>query len=363
MAQDETPTTNNFCMEDILNPNIRHVADREKDMKACGKWNNTTIFLDNNENPYQVDYHRMSVSNPAQLLSRIAELKHLRVENICLGTSIEEFIDILYRCVCRAHVDNVVAVEPTENPYIRYAEINGVEYRRVLPDNDFRVTAAQILDECDERTKIIWLGSPNNPTGNVLDADEVTLLLDLFRGIVVIDETYVAFSSNRSFISTLSKYHNLVILNNVSNEWGCVGIGISAAFGASDIVENMRKIQPRPNVSDPSLQYAIHLLQTPYDIDKWQKSVLLERQQVMSAFSLLPFCLKVYPTGANFFLVKMRNAQKVYQYLLQHNIVVRDCSSLPMCEDCLRITIGTRNQNNVLLSVLRQYDEESRTQN
>ncbi len=355
MIQNETLTTNGFNLEDILNPNIRLVTDRQQDIRACGKWDKDTIFLDNNENPYNIDYcNRMSASHPVQLLRRIGEQKHLKEENICIGTSIEEFIDILYRCMCRANVDNVVAVEPTENPYRRYAEINAVEYRKVLLDNDFQVTATQILDKCDNHTKIIWLNSPNNPTGNVLDLDEIRLVLDLFRGIVVVDETYITFSSNHGFMNCLSKYRNLVILNNVCNEWGSAGLGISAVFGADDIVENIRKVQSIPNISTISLQYAIKQLENLYDIGRWQKSVLIERQQVMNAFSLLPFCIKVYPTEANFFLVKMLNAQKVYQYLLHHNILVRDCSSLPMCKDCLRITIGTKNQNNAMLSILRQ---------
>ncbi len=361
MIQNEAQATNDFNLDDILNPNIRLITDRSQDVRVCRKWNENTIFLDNNENPYNIAYNRMSFSCLAQLSRRIGELKHLKEENVCVGTSIEEFIDILYRCVCQANVDNVIAVEPTENPYRRYAEINAVEYRRVLPGEDFNVTATQILGECDNHTKIIWLSSPNNPTGNVLDADEIMLVLDLFRGIVVIDETYVAFSSNRGFVNSLSTCRNLLILSNVCNEWGMSGLGISAAYGANDMIRNIRKIQTLPNISTNSLQYAIKQLENPYDIGKWQKTVMLERQQVMNAFSLLPFCMKVYPTEANFFLVKMRNAHKVYQYLLQHNILVHDCSDLPMCEDCLRITIGTKSQNNALLSVLRQY-EESRTQ-
>ncbi len=357
MAQNETKATNEFSLENILNPNIRHATGGEQNVRVCREWNEDTIFLDNNENPYNMDYNRMPVSNPAQLVRRMCEMKYLRENNICIGTSVEEFIDILYRCVCRAHIDNVVAVEPTANPYKKYAETNAVEYRRVLTDRDFHVEATRVLSECDNHTKIIWISSPNNPTGNIWKEDELKHLLDRFRGIVVVDETYAVFSSRKSILNTLSKYRNLVIISNVSNEWGCAGIGISAAFGASDIIENIRKVQTYPNVSTPSLQYAIKQLDNPYDIEKWQKSIMLERQQVASAFSLLPFCLKVYPTDANFFLVKMRNAHSVYQYLMKHNILVRDCSCFPMCEDCLRITIGTKNQNNALLSALRQYEE------
>lgn len=361
MEQNETTTTNAFSFDNILNPNIRHVTKRKQNIRVCREWNEDTIFLDNNENPYNIKYNRMPVLEPLQLMRRIGELKHLKVENICLGTSVEEFIDLLYRCVCRTDVDNVVAIEPTENPYRRYAEINAVEYRRVLPDHNFQVPATQILSECDNHTRIIWLSSPNNPTGNAWHSnDEIKLLLDQFQGLVVIDETYVSFSSRKSFIGSLSDHHNLVIITNICNEWGCAGIGISAAFGASELVENMRKVQPRPNIGVPSLEYAIKQLENPYDIEKWQKSVILERQQVISAFSLLPFCLKIYPTNANFFLVKIHDAQSVYQYLLQHNILVHDCSNLPMCEDCLRITIGTKSQNNAILSALRQYREKSK---
>ena len=235
------------------------------------------------------------------------------------------------------------------------ADINDVEYRTVSLDGDFQINAGKILDACDADTKLIWICSPNNPTGNNLNRNELIKIVTGFDGLVVVDEAYSDFSSEKPFRLELDNYPNLIVLNTFSKAWGCAAIRLGMAFAQKDVIDIFNKVKYPYNVNELTQKQAIEALKEPYDVDKWVKIILLERSRMADAFMMLPFCEKVYDSDANFLLVKVDNAQAIYDYLKANGIIVRNRTCVTLCNDCLRITIGSKGENNELLSALRQY--------
>ena len=276
-------------------------------------------------------------------------------ECIFLGNGSDEAIDLPYRCFCEPGVDNVVAIEPTYGMYKVCADINNVEYRTVLLDEQYQTTADKLLAATDAHTKIIWLCTPNNPTGNCLVREEVIKVIEQFEGLVIVDEAYSDFSSQKTLRSELSKYPNLIVLNTMSKAWGCAAIRLGMAFASQDIIDIFNKVKYPYNVNQLTQQQALEALKDPFEVDQWVKILLQERSRMIEAFRELPICEKVYPTDANFFLAKMTDATKIYNYLVDHAIIVRNRHRVQLCQNCLRITIGTKTENNELVAALRQY--------
>jgi histidinol-phosphate aminotransferase len=235
------------------------------------------------------------------------------------------------------------------------ADINDVEYRPVLLDENYQMSADKLLAACDRNTKLIWICSPNNPTGNHMDREEILKVLNTFDGLVIIDEAYSDFSAERSLRYELDKYPNLIVLQTFSKAWGCAAIRLGMAFASKEIVEIYNKVKYPYNVNLLTQQQAMEALKDPYEVDKWIKLLLQERRKLMENFRLLPICKKVYPTDANFFLAKMTDAQKIYDYLVEQGIIVRNRTRVTLCQDCLRITIGTKSENTELMAALRKY--------
>ena len=235
------------------------------------------------------------------------------------------------------------------------ADINDVEYRTVSLDDDFQINAGKMLGACDADTKLIWICSPNNPTGNNLNRNELIRVITGFDGLVVVDEAYSDFSSEKPFRLELDNYPNLIVLNTFSKAWGCAAIRLGMAFAQKDVIDIFNKVKYPYNVNELTQKQAIEALKEPYDVDKWVKIILLERSRMADAFMMLPFCEKVYDSDANFLLVKVDNAQAIYDYLKANGIIVRNRTRVTLCNDCLRITIGSKGENNELLSALRQY--------
>jgi histidinol-phosphate aminotransferase len=277
------------------------------------------------------------------------------VANIFLGNGSDEAIDLPYRIFCRPGKDNVVAIEPTYGMYKVCADTNDIEYRPVLLDENYQIQADRLLTACDENTKIIWLCSPNNPTGNNLIRNEIVKVLEHFEGIVIVDEAYSDFSDEKTFRSELDKYPNLIVLNTLSKAWGCAAIRLGMAFAHEDIIALFNKVKYPYNVNLLTQKQAIEALHSRVEVEEWVRLLLLERSNMMKAFTLLPICEKVYPSDANFFLAKMTDAQAIYDYLVEKGIIVRNRTRIQLCHDCLRITIGTKSENIELLSALRQY--------
>ena len=314
---------------------------------------NAKVYLDANENPYNGPLNRYPDPLQLEVKKQLAKVKGVAEDCIFLGNGSDEAIDLMYRCLTEPKVDNVVAMDPTYGMYKVCADINDVEYRTVSLNEDFSLNADNILAACDNHTKVIWLCSPNNPTGNALDRGAIEKILKDFEGLVVVDEAYCDFSSQKPFRTELSKYPNIVVLNTMSKAWGSAGIRLGMAFASKDIIDILNKVKYPYNVNALTQREALELLADPYEVDKWVRTILLERSRVVDAIKVLPICRKVYPTDANFVLVEVDDARKTYEYLVDRGIIVRNRNSVHLCNGCLRITIGTKTENQELLAALR----------
>ena len=314
---------------------------------------NAKVYLDANENPDNGPLNRYPDPLQLEVKKQLAKVKGVAEDCIFLGNGSDEAIDLMYRCFTEPKVDNVVAMDPTYGMYKVCADINDVEYRTVSLNEDFSLNADNILAACDNHTKVIWLCSPNNPTGNALDRGAIEKILKDFEGLVVVDEAYCDFSSQKPFRTELSKYPNIVVLNTMSKAWGSAGIRLGMAFASKDIIDILNKVKYPYNVNALTQREALELLADPYEVDKWVRTILLERSRVVDAIKVLPICRKVYPTDANFVLVEVDDARKTYEYLVDRGIIVRNRNSVHLCNGCLRITIGTKTENQELLAALR----------
>ena len=312
-----------------------------------------SVFLDANENPYHAPFNRYPDPLQKELKSLIAPLKHVCEEQIFLGNGSDEAIDLVFRAFCTPSVDNVVAIDPTYGMYQVCAEVNDVEYRKVLLDEHYQFSAEKLLAATDDYTKAIFLCSPNNPTGNNLCRGEIESLLHSFDGLVIVDEAYADFSSERSFLFDLDKYPNLIVLQTFSKAWGCAAIRLGMAFACPQIIGLFNKIKYPYNVNLLTQQEAISLLQDPVKVQDWISILLQERTRLMDEFSKLSCCETIYPTDANFFLTKVTDAKKIYEYLVSKGIIVRNRTHVALCGNCLRITIGTSEENDTLLEALK----------
>ncbi len=341
-------------LEKITRPNIWSLSPYSC---ARNEFSGSTahVFLDANENPYNNPYNRYPDPLQRELKQCIAKVKGVAEDQIFVGNGSDEAIDLAYRCFTRPGIDNVVAIEPTYGMYKVCADINDVEYRPVLLDEGFLLNADKLLKACDENTKIIWICSPNNPTGNSLDAEQIVKVLNGFGGLVILDEAYSDFSAQRPFRQFLNQFPNLMVLNTLSKAWGCAALRLGMAFAAKEIINIYNKVKYPYNVNLLSQRQAIEVLSDPFQTDKWVKLLLQERARMILNIKMLPLCEHIYPTDANFFLMKVDDAQKIYDYLVEKGIIVRNRTRVQLCHNCLRITIGNKSENNELLSALRQY--------
>jgi histidinol-phosphate aminotransferase len=314
---------------------------------------NTNILLDENENPFNTPFNRYPDSLQKNLKNDISEYKKVPAENIFLGNGSIEIIDLLYRVFCEPTKDNVVAIEPTCESYAHSAAINNVEYRRVCLNSNFDIEAYQIMDATNVNTKIIWLCSPNNPSGNTLNYSEIIKILDWFRGIVVIDEAYIDFSQHDSFISHLATFPNLVVLQTFSKAFANAAIRLGTAFAAAEIIAYLNKVKYPYNVNLLTQHQASLALENSMQKDAWVREILAERKKLVSALEKIRIVERVYPTDANFVLIKVIDAKAAYNFLVKKRIIVSNQSHNALCENCLRITVGTANENKMLVESLK----------
>lgn len=312
------------------------------------------VFLDANENPYNSPYNRYPDPLQLELKAQLSKVKGVPAECIFLGNGSDEAIDQPYRIFCEPGIDNVVAIEPTYGMYKVCADINNVAYRPVLLDEHYQTTADRLLSSCDDHTKLIWICSPNNPTGNTICREEIVRVIQAFHGLVIVDEAYSDFCHEQSFRSQLAEYPNLIVLNTMSKAWGGAAIRLGMAFASPDIIALYNKVKYPYNVNLLTQRQALEMLKDPFEVDKWVRMLLLERTRMVDAFRMLPCCEEVYPTEANFFLARMTDANAIYDYLVGRGIIVRNRSRVQLCQNCLRVTIGTKGENNELIAALRQ---------
>ena len=341
-------------LKELVRPNIWSLAPYSSARNEYSG-HKAHVFLDANENPYNKPYNRYPDPLQTDLKARIAKIKGVDTSRIFLGNGSDEAIDLVYRVFCEPGSDNVVAIEPTYGMYKVCADINNVEYRKVLLDDHYQLSAAKLLAACDENTKVVWLCSPNNPTGNNLDRSEIETVVKESQCIVVIDEAYADFSENRSFRKDLALYPYLIVLNTFSKAWGCAALRLGMAFASAEIIELFNKVKYPYNINLLTQEQADKIIDRRFEVEDWVRLLLQERAKVMKAFAELPICKKVYPSDANFFLALVTDAQAVYDYLVEKGIIVRNRTRVELCNNCLRITIGTKSENIELLSALRQF--------
>ena len=282
-------------------------------------------------------------------------MKGVPVDNIFLGNGSDEAIDLPYRIFCRPGKDNVVAIDPTYGMYEVCADVNDVEYRKVSLDEHYDIDPDALLAACDENTKIIFICSPNNPTGNAFQREKIEKVITNFQGIVIVDEAYSDFSAQKPFRFDIQKYPNLIVLATFSKAWGAAGIRLGMAFASTDIIALFNKVKYPYNVNVLTQKKGLEILSDVTLLQRHITMILEERVTLIKSLSLLPVCKKVYPTDANFILVRVTDADSIYRYLVQKGVVVRNRNRVHLCGDCLRITVGTKDENTKLLSALRQY--------
>lgn len=316
-----------------------------------------SVYLDANENPYNGPYNRYPDPLQRELKQKIAAIKGLRSGQVFLGNGSDESIDVLFRAFCEPRTDNVVAIEPTYGMYRVSAGINDVAYRAVLLDELFQIDAGRILAACDARTKLVFLCSPNNPTGNSLNRAEILKLLDRFEGILVLDEAYIDFASEPSLMGRLDDYPGLVVLQTFSKAWGSAAIRLGMALASESIVKVLNKIKYPYNVNLLTQQQAAKMLESAPRVKDWVAQILQERERLRKALSELRLVKHIYPSDANFLLVRVSDANRLYTALTEQGIIVRNRNNVSLCLGCLRITIGTAGENQILLQALKALDQ------
>jgi histidinol-phosphate aminotransferase len=312
------------------------------------------VLLDANENPFNEPYNRYPDPLQKALRGKLADILHLKKENIFVGNGSDEAIDLIMRIFCNPGKDSITSINPSYGMYEVLANINNVEFRKVSLNDDFSLNAESLLKTASD-SKIIFLCSPNNPTANILDKEKIKYILYNFKGIVVLDEAYIDFSLEESWCRQLDKFPNLVVLRTLSKAYGLAGIRLGMALASLEIIDLMLKIKYPYNINALTLEKAMEELEDNNKIKQNIKLIIDERNRLISALADFQCITKLYPSEANFILAKTTNAKKIYQYLVSKGIVVRDRSSVHLCEECLRITVGTSDENEKLLNLLKDY--------
>ena len=314
-----------------------------------------SVFLDANENPYNSDFNRYPDPLQRKLKEKIATIKKVDPQRIFLGNGSDEPIDLVYRVFCEPAADNVVAIDPTYGMYEVAAGINNVTYRKVLLNDHFDFSAEELLQATDKHTKLIFLCSPNNPTGNNLNRFQIIKTIENFSGMVIVDEAYIDFSAQPSMLGELDHYPNLIVLQTFSKAWGSAAVRLGMAFATPEIISILNKVKYPYNINRLTQDYALKMLDNNENMGEWVKILLQERLRLQNQLAQLPSVEKIYPADANFLLVKVTDANALYGYLVKKGIIVRKRNTVSLCGNCLRITVGTPSENDSLIQEMRDF--------
>ena len=346
-----------FDINSLLRQNIKNLvpySSARDEFKG-----EASIFLDANENslgsPLTHWYNRYPDPLQWKVKEKLSAIKGIAPRHIFLGNGSDECIDIAYRAFCNPGKDNIIICPPTYGMYEVSAHINDVEVRRARLLDNFQLDLIHLENLADEHTKIIWLCSPNNPTGNALNREDIETVLNNFPGLVVIDEAYINFSRHRSFIPALQEYPNLIVMQTLSKAWGLAGLRLGMAFASEAIIEVYNRVKPPYNINQSTQELVLKALDEVGQVNDMIKWIVQMREELAAALTKMPGVQKVYPSDANFLLVKVADPKMTYQHLLQKGIVVRDRSRVELCEGCLRITVGTQKENADLLKNLETF--------
>lgn len=344
-----------FNLENLVRENIKRLIPYSSARKEFS--GTATVFLDANENSFGSPigkYHRYPNPLQCEIKNKAADLYCVKQSEIFIGNGSDEAIDLLLRIFCEPKIDNVLICPPTYGMYQVSAETNDVAIKRVNLNEDFQLNMQKTLAAIDKKTKLLFVCSPNNPTGNALNRNDIVNLIKSFNGIVVVDEAYIHFSREKSLVSEINSFPNLVVLQTFSKAWGLAGLRIGLAFANAAIIKLFNKVKPPYNISQIAQEAVLQALENKSVVDKNIAKIIFERQKLIERLEKLPLITKIYPTDANFILVKTSDANFVYQHLLEQEIVVRNRNNVELCEDCLRITIGTAEENDKLTEALKK---------
>ena len=347
---------NNLQRENIKN--LRPYSTARDEYKGQAQ-----VFLDANENsfgsPLDQNYNRYPDPLQLDLKDAISKIKGVPIENTFLGNGSDEAIDLLFRAFCEPGRDNVIILPPTYGMYEVSANINNVEVRKVNLLPNYQLDLEGIAEAIDLNTKIIFICSPNNPTGNSIIRTDIETVLANFEGLVVIDEAYINFSKQRTFIPELTEYGNLVILQTFSKAWGLAALRLGMAFAARTVIDILNKVKPPYNINQATQDLALKALENVEQVNEWIKITVAERDLLSKELLNLEIVKTVYPSDANFILVEVTDASGIYNYLVEQGIIIRDRSKVTLCEGCLRITIGTSTENEMLVNTLKTFQTVS----
>ena len=344
---------NTFDANNLVRKNIQNMKSYSSARDEFKDFNTEMIFLDANENPFENSVNRYPDPQQNSVKLALAELKKVNVNQILLGNGSDEVLDLLFRAFCEPNKDNIITLPPTYGMYGVLADLNAIENREVVLNSEFQPNINAILESVDANTKIIFLCSPNNPTGNSFSDTAISELLDNFDGIIVLDEAYIDFSEKESWLNKIENYPNLVITHTLSKAYGMAGIRVGILYASASIIAIVNKIKPPYNINVLSQEKALERIK---DSDKNSleiQSILDNKRNLLEQLSKIEFIEKIFPSDANFVLIKVDNASKRYNQLIDFGIVIRNRTAQLLCENCLRITIGTNLENEKLINVLR----------
>lgn len=345
-----------FDLQNLVRENVRRLtpySSARKEFSGAAQ-----IFLDANENsfgsPLPENYNRYPDPLQWEIKEKVAASNQIKPDEIFIGNGSDEAIDLLFRVFCEPRLDNILICPPTYGMYEVSAEINDVEIRRANLMADFRLDSDAIKKQIDDKTKLLFICSPNNPTGNAFAREEILDLAKSFNGIVVVDEAYTHFSHERSLVSDINNFPNLVVLQTFSKAWGLAGLRVGLAFANEEIIKLFNKVKPPYNISQIAQQAILEALKNAARVEKTVAEIIAEREKLIKNLQGFSFVTKIYPTDANFILIKTIDAEKIYRFLLDEKIVVRNRNNVELCAGCLRITIGTPAENVELLEALKR---------
>jgi len=346
-----------FNVEKITRENIKQLVPYSSARDEFS--GEAKVFLDANENslgsPLTKWYNRYPDPHQHKLKQAISAIKGIGTEHIFLGNGSDECIDLLYRCFCEPGNDNVIICPPTYGMYEVSAHINDVEIRKAPLTAAFQLDLVHLENLIDDQTKLIWICSPNNPTGNCINRGDIEMVLNNFSGIVIIDEAYINFARLQSFIQDLTEYPNLVVMQTFSKAWGLAGLRLGIAFASTAIIDTLNKVKPPYNINQATQELALKAMEEVGQVNDMIIELVDMREALADVLSQMTTIEKVYPSDANFLLVKIQDARALYEYLLTKSIVVRDRSNVKLCENCLRITVGTEEENTLLVDAIAEW--------
>lgn len=317
-----------------------------------------SIFLDANENPYNEPFNRYPDPLQREVKKRLAAIKGVKPENIFLGVGSDEGIDLAYRIFCRPGIDNVVAIAPSYGMYEVCADINDIEYRRVSLDDNFNFDPDTLLAATDENTKLLWICSPNNPTGNAYPIEMILKTAQAFSGIVMVDEAYIDFSSKGSMIAHLDQCPNVIVLQTFSKAWGRAGLRLGVAYASPEIIDYYNKVKYPYNINAITQEKALEALENVAEEKAWVDELLDNRSLLAEALEKMSCVKHIYPSDANFLLIRVDDPDCLYNFLCKQGIIVRNRNRVEKCAGCLRITIGTKDENAQLINAINDYDRK-----